>query len=293
MEAVASITVLAVALPPVVGLFTQVAQDTPDDIFQRAALSSADALMEEIVSKAFEDPESPSGSFGAEEVSRARFDDIDDFDGLVESPPLHIDGVPLEGQAGLTRRVRVINVASSNPNQTVPEVDGSTELKRIEVSLTWSGGRGGALTIATLRGILATSTDASGPLDGPGSTGTAVNTKKDKFELLLVNTTPFDREIESFELQADRPTPQLEKFKLAREPGRFRELWKGRVNVPTSVLDANKGRADQRVIEGNGVAGAEFEFRGEISAGPITFTVTLYFVDGATSTLVIPMVWQR
>ena len=292
MEAVASITILAVALPPTVSLFTQVAASTPDDILQRAALLSADALLEEIISKGFEEPDLPSGSFGTEEASRRLFDDIDDFDGLVESPPVHADGTAVEGQAGLARSVTVSNVRFSGPDQATPEADGSTELKRIEVKVTWTGGRGGELSLVTLRSHLTSSTDVSGPLDGPGSSGTAVNNDDDKFELLFINTTPFDQEIESFELEADRPTPQVDRFKLAADLGGSKDIWKGRASLPTGLLNLNKGKADQREIDAHGAAGARFEFRGDISPGPITFTLTLRFVGGATSTLVIPMVWQ-
>ena len=76
-EAVVAIIVLAIAIPPLVVLFTEVAAHSADDTYQGVAVTYADGLLEEIVSKAFEDPQLSSGSFGTEEGSRASYDDYD------------------------------------------------------------------------------------------------------------------------------------------------------------------------------------------------------------------------
>ena len=79
IETVAAVVVLGVAIPPLVNLFSEVSTQGIDDTYQRTALVYAEALMEEIVSKEFEDPNAASGSFGKEENLRRNFDDFDDF----------------------------------------------------------------------------------------------------------------------------------------------------------------------------------------------------------------------
>lgn len=151
VEAVASIIVLSIAIPPLVSLFTEVAAHDAHHTQQSVAVTYADALMEEVVSKAFEDPGEATGSFGTEEGSRAAFDDIDDFDGLSNSPPERIDGTSLSDYSGFTRSVAVDNVTAADPDPATPAADGTTEFKRIRVTVAWTGAGGGEFTITTLR----------------------------------------------------------------------------------------------------------------------------------------------
>ena len=151
IEAVTTILVLGIALPPLVSLFTEISTHSVDKDLQQMALTYADALLEEIVSKEFEDPDGSAGSFGTEEGGRSSYDDVDDYDGWSQSPPTRLDGTALDDYAGFTRSVEVHNVTDSDPDPTSPESDGSTELKRIRVRVTWTGGRGGQLELTTLR----------------------------------------------------------------------------------------------------------------------------------------------
>lgn len=67
-------------------------------------------LAEDIASRPYEDP-TTTGEFGPgldENASdRTTFDDVDDFDGWKESPPLHDDGTALTGRDGWELLVRV------------------------------------------------------------------------------------------------------------------------------------------------------------------------------------------
>ena len=42
-------------------------------------------------------------------------------------------------------------VTAGDPDPVTAEADGSTEFKRIRVSVVWTGGRGGELILTTLR----------------------------------------------------------------------------------------------------------------------------------------------
>lgn len=290
IETVVSIVVLGVALPPLIALFHEIASHTPDDLHQRAALAYADGLMEEILSKEYEDPSEPRSSFGTEEVLRSSYDDVDDYDGMNNSPPRHLDGSVLGDYGGFTRSVEVHNVTGANPDPLAPEVDGSTALKRIRVTVAWTSGRAGEVTLTMLRAPLGSS-DRSGPLQGPGSAGSAFNDDEKKFDMVLINETSTDLQIESFQFSSNRPVSPLKKFKLATEPDHFHDIWKGEEPVPTGTLIVKDDHPEECIIPVGGATGAHFEFDEDIPPGPITFTLVLNFTDGSSSILDIPFTW--
>ena len=101
-------------------------------------------MMDEILAKAFEDPDGAHGSFGREEaLPRSNFDDVDDYDGLSENPPQSVSGTVYNGTGGtpnysmFTRSVLVENVPQNNFNAGSPSADGSTDAKRIIVTVSW------------------------------------------------------------------------------------------------------------------------------------------------------------
>ena len=100
----------------------------------------AQELMEEIKAMYWEDPDSPGSPLGpdASETGRSLFDDIDDYDGLVESPPYDLDGNPLDGLDGRVnmsrfRRNVMVTYADST---TLDTTSTATDYKRIEVGVT-------------------------------------------------------------------------------------------------------------------------------------------------------------
>lgn len=199
VETVIAVLVLGIAVPPLVTLFGEVSHQTVDDSYQRIALVYAESMLEEVVSKQFEDPNESTGSFGTEEGLRGDFDDIDDYDSLSNSPPVHIDGSLLDTYAGFTRTVVVDNVTADETDPESPESDGSTDLKRIQVTVSWTAGRGGEVTLATLRSQLS-EPGPTGLLDVPASVATIRKTASKKFALELVNISGEDLVIESFQI---------------------------------------------------------------------------------------------
>jgi MSHA pilin protein MshD len=94
-------------------------------------------LMAEVVRNRYKDP--LNTVFGAEGgETRSTFDDIDDYNGYVETSAKARDGTVLPGAAGWTRRVDVAWV-QVNDLVTVRSLDG--HLKRITVTVTSPGGR--------------------------------------------------------------------------------------------------------------------------------------------------------
>ena len=85
---------------------------------ERGCLLARDMLAE-VTAQAYEDPDAPgwgpeSGEMGA---FRTRFDDVDDYAGLVESPPINRDGSAIVGVDGWTRTTSVDFVAPNNPEE--------------------------------------------------------------------------------------------------------------------------------------------------------------------------------
>ena len=149
LEVAMAILVLTVAIPPVIGMYTEVGSRLDRDWMQVHAEQLAGTLLEEIESKAFEDPDGALGSFGTEEVSRRRYDDIDDFDDWSSSPPQNLLGASITSPSGFTRSATVTNVATLDPGGAAMS-DGSTSLKRIDVSVAWSTSGGGEHRLSTL-----------------------------------------------------------------------------------------------------------------------------------------------
>jgi hypothetical protein len=100
----------------------------------------AEQLMAEIVQSCYKDPDG-TPLFGLEAgesgTGRLGYDDVDDYHGWLDCPPLARDGTPVPGAAGWTRQVTVAWVNPLNPSSTVGSESG---LKRITVVATSAGG---------------------------------------------------------------------------------------------------------------------------------------------------------
>lgn len=99
----------------------------------RAAGVLAEELLNEIRSKKYEDPQFPT-NFGPEiwagETNRLAYDDVDDYDGWIQSPPRTVEGLFLPGVTAFTWQTVVENVPENDFNApAVP--DKSTDFKRI------------------------------------------------------------------------------------------------------------------------------------------------------------------
>ena len=96
-------------------------------------------LLAEIVTKAYAEPDGSfaMGADAAEQsLSRATFDDVDDFNNYEEAPPKDLAGNVIPGCEKWSRRVRIEQVDSTNPDQ--PSVI-ETGTKRITVSVSYNG----------------------------------------------------------------------------------------------------------------------------------------------------------
>ena len=102
-------------------------------------------LMQEVLERAYEEPDDLL-SFGPEgaEIAGGRplYDDVDDYNGLVDSPPADQNGNPLPGYTDWSRQV---TVEWADPVTFQPTTTSNTQLKRITVTVLHAG-----KTVATL-----------------------------------------------------------------------------------------------------------------------------------------------
>ncbi len=118
---------------------TAVSRRTASDRANAACV--AQALAAEIVALAYDDPlgDDPAlGPSAAETATgnRSLFDDVDDYAGLVENPPLARDGSGLGLNKTWSMKTDVVWADATDPNQTA---GAETGIKRIEIALSRSG----------------------------------------------------------------------------------------------------------------------------------------------------------
>lgn len=102
-----------------------------------AELSTAEFLIEEIreltTALPVVDPEGGTAVFGPEEAGIADYDDLDDFDSGVFSPPINTERSPLNNLSAYSQQITVENVSAANFEQVV--ADHSSPFVRITVKI--------------------------------------------------------------------------------------------------------------------------------------------------------------
>jgi MSHA pilin protein MshD len=127
IELIISIVVIAIAAGAVLGVLSRTAGRSADAMVMTQAVAIAEAYLEEITLKSFADPDGVDG-----ETSRAAFDDVDDYDGLVDDDPENQFGTVL---AQLSEYTVTVTVVASMGLAGVPGADA----RRIDVRVTYPG----------------------------------------------------------------------------------------------------------------------------------------------------------
>lgn len=85
IEIIVTLVVVGIAAVALLGVFTSNVRGSADPVIQQQAITIAEAYMEEIMLRAYDDPTDPEqGSSGTEagETSRDLFDDVQDYNHL-------------------------------------------------------------------------------------------------------------------------------------------------------------------------------------------------------------------
>lgn len=144
IELVMTIVILGIAIAGVVGAFALISGRSADALNQTRAVALAQLYMDEIITKKF-DEATPQGGVpkytGACHIgpdsgeTRSTFDDVDDYDGLTDSPPSSVQSA-LDDYNGFSVAVTV-SCAGSELGAGIASADG----KRIDLTITAPGGQ--------------------------------------------------------------------------------------------------------------------------------------------------------
>lgn len=127
IELTISIVVIAIAASAVLGLLSRTAGRSADAMVMSQAVAIAEAYLEEIALKSYADPDGADG-----ESTRSAFDDVDDYNGLVDNGARDQFGTAL---TSLTQYRVAVSVATSTALTGVPQADA----ERIDVRVTYPG----------------------------------------------------------------------------------------------------------------------------------------------------------
>lgn len=123
VELVVAIVVIAIAVSAVLGVLADNNRHSADAMIVSQGVSIAEAYLEEISLRSFADPDGSDG-----EAARASFDDVDDYDGLVDAGAADQFGNPIGSLSAYTVTVAV---SPSGALSGVPPAD----LLRIDVNV--------------------------------------------------------------------------------------------------------------------------------------------------------------
>jgi len=154
IEIIMVIVVLGIIMPGVMLYFIQGVSDSAAAQRRTTAIFLAEGLMEEIKSKSWDETAginstcSNASAIGPDPAeNRSSYDDVDDFNGIDNTPPRDSQGAAMANYPGFRQQAEVYYVDAANLNADA----GSTRCyKRIAVTITDTSG-GGAITLVGLK----------------------------------------------------------------------------------------------------------------------------------------------
>lgn len=125
IELVITITIIAIAVSAVLGTLAANSNASAQAMARTQAMAIAGAYLEEIRLKPFNDPDGVDG-----EVGRVNFDDVDDYNGLVNAGAVDQFGNAISGLGNYTVSVAVV------PSSALTGISSANSL-RIDVTVTY------------------------------------------------------------------------------------------------------------------------------------------------------------
>jgi MSHA pilin protein MshD len=126
IELVISIVIIAIAASAVLGVLSSSIGRSADAMVMSQAVSIAEAYLEEVTLKPFDDPDGADG-----ETGRTNFDDVNDYDGLVDAGARDQFDNPI---AALSQYTVAVTVASSGALPGVPPA----AAERVDVRVSYA-----------------------------------------------------------------------------------------------------------------------------------------------------------
>ncbi len=134
IELVVAIVVVAICLTGAFALVDATVRRSTDPMLERQATAIAEAYLEEILQHAFRDPDD-ARVCPAAEAARDRYDNVCDYDGLVDAGARSQAGAPVTGLEGY----RI--VVAIDRDATLGDLAGEQDVLRIDVAVTDPLGR--------------------------------------------------------------------------------------------------------------------------------------------------------
>lgn len=114
IEIIVTLVVISIAATALIGVFANTVRGSADPVIQQQATTIAEAYLEEIMLRAFNDPQDPELGLGwveAGEPGRAEFDDVQDYSTLAAGATADQFGNPVAALAAYTVTVTITNAA--------------------------------------------------------------------------------------------------------------------------------------------------------------------------------------
>ena len=127
IEVIVTIVVVGIASVALMSVFTNTISGSADPVIQQQATTIAEAYLEEISLRSFNDPDDPESGTDEGEAGRALYDDVKDYRSLGVGAPADQFGVAIPSLADYTVTVTITDAALG----TVP----ATDSLRIEVEV--------------------------------------------------------------------------------------------------------------------------------------------------------------
>jgi MSHA pilin protein MshD len=135
IELIIAIVVISIATTGVLLVYATAVRYSADPMIQQQALAVAEGYLDEILSRPVNDPDGVATETGGAEAgeTRATYDDMQDYDNIIDSPPQNQLGSTdwnLDGQPDLPGYTVTVDVL---PNQIV---NGAT-MARVDVTVSF------------------------------------------------------------------------------------------------------------------------------------------------------------
>ena len=111
IEIIVTIVVIAIASTALLSFFSNMVRGSADPVIQQQATTIAEAYLEEIMLRAFNDPQGGETGSDEGEAGRADYDDVKDYRSLAPGPAADQFGNPVATLAAYTVTVTITNDA--------------------------------------------------------------------------------------------------------------------------------------------------------------------------------------
>ena len=110
IEIIVTIIVIGISATALLSVFTNLVRGSADPVIQQQAATIAEAYLEEIMLRSFNDPQGGETQ-ASEGESRNEYDDVKDYRDLAVGPPADQNGNPIAALAAYTVTVTVANAS--------------------------------------------------------------------------------------------------------------------------------------------------------------------------------------